>query len=67
VGAPGRAVPRIIDLEHGDVRHEAIYRRSVPVVLAWLEEHAIARADHLDTPTAALREACAARKVRRLF
>src|SRR5260370_18503050 len=55
--APGRAVALAVDVEHRDVRHEARGRGTVPVVLTWLKEHAVARPDHLNRPTATLREA----------
>src|SRR5947209_18535777 len=57
VGAPRRAGALIVDLEQREVRHEARPRGAVPVVLARLEEHAVAGADHLDRAAAALREA----------
>jgi hypothetical protein len=42
--APGRAAALIVDLEHRDVGHEAVGRGAVPVLLAGLEEDAVARA-----------------------
>jgi hypothetical protein len=54
--APGRGVP-VLDLHHRYVGHEAVRGGAVPVVLAGLEEHAVAWADHLDRPVAALAEA----------
>jgi hypothetical protein len=46
----------VVDYEHGDVRHEAIRRGTVPVMLARLEEDAVAGADDLDGTAAALAE-----------
>jgi hypothetical protein len=55
--APGRGVAIVVDLEHREVGHEAVRGGAVPVVLAGLEEHTLAWADHLDRPAAELREA----------
>ena len=55
--APGRGAAALVDLEHRDVGHEAVGRRAVPVVFAGLEEDAVAGADDLDRPTAALAQA----------
>src|SRR5215216_3663128 len=55
--APGRGVAFVVDLHHRYVGHEALRGGTVPVVLAGLEEHTVARADHLDRYAAALREA----------
>jgi hypothetical protein len=55
--APGRAVALVVDLEHGEVGHEAIGGRRRAVVLAGLEEDAVPRPDHLDRPAAALAQA----------
>src|SRR5689334_16979337 len=41
----------------GDVRHQARCRSPVPVLLAGLEQDAVARTDHLDRPALALAEA----------
>ena len=57
VVTPGRGVALIVDLEHRQMSHEAIRRCAVPVLLARLEEDAVAGPDHLDRPAAALREA----------
>ena len=57
VVAPGRGVAFLVDLDHRDVGHEAVRRRPVPVLLAGLEEDAVAGADHLDRPAAPLAEA----------
>ena len=42
---------------HRDVRHEAVRRGAMPVLLAGLEEDAVAGPDHLDRPAFALAEA----------
>src|SRR3989442_1769405 len=55
--APGGAVAFVVHVQHRDVSHEARRRGAMPVVLARLEEHAVARANDLDRPTATLREA----------
>jgi hypothetical protein len=47
----------LVDLLHGEVRHEAIRGSAVPVILARLEEHPIPGADHFDRAPAPLREA----------
>ena len=39
------------------MNHEAVRRRAVPVLLAGLEEHAVAGADDLDRPASPLAEA----------
>ena len=57
VHAPVRAVARLVDLEHREVGHEAVGRSTVPVLLAGLEENAVARANRLDWPAAPLVEA----------
>src|SRR4051794_13638576 len=54
---PGRGVALVIDLQHREVGHEAVWGGAVPVVLAGLEEHAVARTDHLDRSAAPLCEA----------
>ena len=55
--APGDGAALLIDLMHREVGHEAIGGRSVPVLLAGLEEHAVARPDRLDRAAAALAQA----------
>src|ERR671921_854977 len=47
----------VVDFLHRKVGHEAVWGGAVPVVLAGLEEHPVARADHLDRSAAALAEA----------
>ena len=65
--APGRRWhPVVIDLLHGEVGHEAVGGGAVPVVLAGLEEDAVAGADLLDRPASALAAADAFRDVDRL-
>src|SRR5215218_11492208 len=54
--APGDRVAVLVVLLHGDVDHEAVRRGAVPVVLAGLEEHAVAGPDDLDRPALALAE-----------
>src|SRR3954468_9996807 len=55
--APGHGAAGLVVLLHGDVGHEAVGGGAVPVVLAGLEEHAVARADDLDRAALALAEA----------
>ncbi len=57
--APGDRAAGFVVLLHRDVEHEAIGRRAVPVVLAGLEEDAVAGADGLDRATFALAQASA--------
>src|SRR2546422_69775 len=66
VRAPRRAVAFLVDLDHREVRHEARRCGAVPVVLIRLEEHAVARADHLDRRATALDETDALCDVDRL-
>jgi hypothetical protein len=47
----------LVDLLHRYVGHEAVGGSTVPVIFAGLEEHAVARTDHLDGAASALREA----------
>ena len=56
VGAPRGAGAGLVDLEHREVGHEARRRRAVPVLLARLEEHAVAGADQFDLPSPPLHE-----------
>jgi hypothetical protein len=46
--APRDGSAALVVLLHGDVGHEAVSGGAVPVVLAGLEEHAVAGADDLD-------------------
>src|SRR5919202_660454 len=55
--APRHGVAFVVYLHHREVGHEAVWGGAVPVILAGLEEHAVARADHLDRSAAPLREA----------
>src|SRR3977135_624364 len=55
--ARGDRAACVVDLLHGDVGHEAVGRGAVPVVLAGLEEDAVAGADDLDRAAAPLAEA----------
>jgi hypothetical protein len=66
VDSPRRAVPFRVDLEHGEVGHEPVRRGAVPVLLARLEVHPIAGADHFDRAAAPLREPDALEDVDRL-
>ena len=50
-------LPVLVVLLHGDVGHEPVRRGAVPVVLAGLEEDAVAGADDLDRAALALAEA----------
>src|SRR5450755_2993320 len=52
--APGDRAAGLVGLLNGDVRQEAVGRGTVPVVLAGLEEHAVAGPDLLDRTTLAL-------------
>src|SRR5690348_17114960 len=55
--APRRALALVVDLEHGKVRHEAVRRGAVPVLLTRLEEHAIPWPDGFNWPATTLAEA----------
>jgi hypothetical protein len=55
--APGDRAAGLVVLLHGDVEHEAVGRGAMPVVLARLEEDAIAGADDLDRSALALAQA----------
>src|SRR3954449_2106680 len=57
VFSPGDRAAGLVVLLHGDVRHEAVRGGAVPVVLARLEEHAVAGADLLDRAALAPAEA----------
>ena len=52
--APGDRAAAVVVLLHGDVDHEAVRGGAVPVVLAGLEEDAVAGADLLDRAALAL-------------
>src|SRR5436190_953396 len=54
--APGHGTARVVRLLDGDVGHEVVRGRAVPVVLARLEEDAVAGADNLDLAATALTE-----------
>src|SRR4051812_24370286 len=55
--APGDRAAGLVVLLHGEVSHEAVRGGAVPVVLARLEENAVAGADLLDRPGLALAQA----------
>src|SRR3954451_24134153 len=55
--APRDRAAGLVVLLHGEVGHEAVRRRAVPVVLARLEEDAVAGPDLLDRTVFALAEA----------
>src|SRR4051794_14160685 len=55
--APGDRTTGLVVLLHRDVDHEAVGRGAVPVVLAGLEEDAVAGADLLDRTALALAQA----------
>src|SRR5215218_1162041 len=55
----------VVGLLHGEVGHEAVRRRAVPVVLPWLEED-VTWAYGLDRAAAALAQSGALRHVDRL-
>src|SRR5215213_3730162 len=57
VAAPCDRAAGLVVLLHGDVDHEAVRRGAVPVVLARLEEDAVAGPDELDLPAFPLAEA----------
>src|SRR3954468_13410117 len=57
VPTPAHRAAEVVVLLHGDMGHEAVRGGTVPVVLAWLEEHAVARPDGLDRAAFALAEA----------
>src|SRR5436190_11331874 len=54
VVAPAGGAALLVDLLHRDVRHEAVGRGAVPVLLAGLEVDAVAGVHHLDRAAAAL-------------
>jgi hypothetical protein len=54
--APGDGAAGLVVLLHRDVDHEAVRGGAVPVVLAGLEEDAVAGADDFDRPACALAE-----------
>src|SRR5262245_40413955 len=54
---PGDAVALVVDLDQRQVGHEPRRRGAVPVLLARLEEHAVARPDDLDRAAAPPAEA----------
>jgi hypothetical protein len=45
---PRNSTALLVHLLHREVGHEAVWGGAVPVVLAGLEEHAVARGDDLD-------------------
>src|SRR5215213_8764563 len=55
--APADGAALVVDFLHRDVGHEAVGGRTVPVVLAGLEEDPVAGPDDLDLPAAPLAEA----------
>src|SRR4051812_6564995 len=55
--APRDRAAGLVVLLHGEVNHEAVRRRAVPVVLARLEEDAVAGADVFDRAAFALAQA----------
>jgi hypothetical protein len=55
--APCDGAALVVDFLHGEVGHEAVGSGAVPVVFAGLEVHAVAGADDLDRPAAAVAEA----------
>src|SRR3954451_17689865 len=64
--APGHEAAALVCLLDRDVSHESCRCGAVPVVLSWLEEDAVTRADHLDRPALALADAYAFRNPDRL-
>src|SRR2546423_1867916 len=61
-----RRIAFVVDLEHREVSHEPRRSCAVPVVLARLEEHAVAGPDDLHGTAAPLRETHALGDVNRL-
>jgi hypothetical protein len=55
--APRRGVAFVVDLDHGEVGHEAVGGGAVPVVFTGLEEDPVTGPDDLDRAAAALHEA----------
>src|SRR4051812_2751810 len=55
--APADRAAGLVVLLHGDVGHETVRSGAVPVILAWLEEHAVAGTDDLDRAALALTQA----------
>src|SRR5207247_8697815 len=55
--APRDGATAFVVLLHGDVDHEAVRCGAMPVVLAGLEEDAVARTDDLDRPVLVLAQA----------
>src|SRR5947208_10632598 len=66
VFAPRDDAALLVGLLHRDMRHEPLRRSAVPVILARLEEDAIAGPDHFDRPGFALAETDAFRHPDRL-
>src|SRR5690242_4039059 len=64
--APRDGASGLVVLMHGDVDHEAVRGGAVPVVLAGLEEDAVAGPDDLDGAALALAQADALRDEDRL-
>src|SRR5207237_6039635 len=56
VVAPGCRAAVVADFDDRDVGHEPVRRCAVPVLLAWVEEDAVAGLDHLDRSAATLAE-----------
>src|SRR5215207_2181408 len=54
VAAPSDGAAHVVVLLHGDVDHEPVRGRAMPVVLVGLEENAVAGADDLDRAALAL-------------
>lgn len=53
--APGGALAFVVDLEHGEVRHEAGGLGPVPVIFAGFKEDAVTGSDDLNGAAAPLR------------
>ena len=64
--APGGAVAVLVDFEHREVGHEAVWRGAVPVIFVGLKENAVAGADDLDRSASALAAADSLEHVDRL-
>jgi len=55
--APGDRAAGLVVLLPGDVGRETVRSGAVPVILAWLEAHAVAGTDDLDRAALALTQA----------
>src|SRR5690348_10779582 len=63
---PGRGDSLVVDVEERKMAHEAVWRRTVPVLLVRLEEDPVTRLEDLDRAAAPLGSADALEDVDRL-